>query len=528
MDQGAGDVSTTLDEPTMVREATDRPGAADAARFLEQATFGPTPELVRQVQAVGFEAFLDEQFREVPVDYPALELRSATVPADCTGTCVRDNYSVYPLQQLFFRNAITGPAQLHQRVTFALNQLFVVSAVDANLRLPSRMTYYLRMLGEHAFGNFRDLLHNVTLSPAMGRYLDMAGNNRANPNENYARELLQLFSIGLFELNDDGTYALDADGNPVPTYDQDTVVAFSRVFTGWNFAAAPAPGIVNYARPMVLNQANHDVGAKTLLAGTVLATGRNGRDDLNAAIDNVFNHRNVGPFIGRQLIQKLVTSNPSPGYVRRVAAVFADNGSGARGDMKSVVRAILLDPDARDPNPPATFGKLREPVLTVTTLLRAFTTTEATTDFVLGDSFLPANLRLGQDVFRSPSVFNFYPPDAPAPGTQLVGPEFALQSTATSLARINLIYSLVYRTVPTSADRPKGTWVDLTELEELAADPAGLVDSVDQRLLHGTMGDDMRPIVVERVASVAATDRRGRARKAVYLVASSARCQVQR
>ena len=502
--------------------------AVDAARFLEQATFGPTPEQVLRVQQVGLSAFLDEEFAGPALNYPELELWPATVPTTCTGTCVRDNYSVYPLQTIFFRNAVTGTDQLRQRVAFALNQLFVTSAVDANLRLPSRMTSYLRTLVDHAFGNFRDLLYSVTLNPAMGRYLDMAGNNRANPNENYARELLQLFSIGLYELNDDATLALDSNGAPIPTYDQATVVAFSRVLTGWNFAAAPAPGVTNYTAPMVLNQNNHDIAPKTLLGNVTLAANRNGRDDLNAAIDNIFNHHNVGPFIGRQLIQKLVTSNPSGAYVKRVASAFNDNGAGGRGDMKAVVKAILLDPEARQARPPATFGKLREPVLAVTNLLRAFSTTEATTDFVLGDSFLPTNLRLGQDVFRAPSVFNFYPPDNPAPGTDLDGPEFALQSTSTSLARINLIYAIVYRTMATSADRPKGTWVELAEFEAVAGDASTLVEALNQRLLHGTMEDAMRQIVVERVGSVAANDRRGRARKAVYLIASSASFQVQR
>lgn len=390
------------------------------------------------------------------------------------------------------------------------------------------MVPYLRMLGQNAFGNFRDLLHNVTLNPAMGRYLDMVGNNKANPNENYARELLQLFAIGLYELNDDGTIVVDGTGRPIPTFDQEAVIAFSRVFTGWNFATAPAAGFVNYSSPMVLNQANHDVATKKLLNGVTLLANRNGLDDLNSAIDNIFGHHNVGPFIGRQLIQKLVTSNPSPAYVGRVTAAFNNNGIGVRGDMKAVLRAILLDPEARDPAPPASFGKLREPVLAVTNLLRAFAITEDTTDFVLGDSYIPTNLRLGQDVFRSPSVFNFYAPDSPAPGTDLIGPEFGLLSTATSLARINLVYALVYKTLGTSADRPKGTWVDLAAFDALGADPAQLVEVLNQRLLHGAMADDMRQVVESRVSSVVASDLRGRAQKAVYLIAGSARYQVQR
>ncbi|MEO6121562.1 MAG: DUF1800 domain-containing protein [Acidimicrobiales bacterium] len=501
----------------------------DAARFLEQSTFGPSPESIAYLQQVGVEVFLNEQFHAPPTSFPDLPMEwPGQVPVSCTGTCPRDNYSVYPLQTVFFRNALIGGDQLRQRVTFALNQIFVTSAVDADLRLASRMTHYLRMLSDNAFGNFRDLLRAVTLHPVMGNYLDMAGNNRANPNENYAREFLQLFSIGLHELNDDGTVRTDGNGSPLPTYDQDAVVAFSRVFTGWNLAAAPAPGIANYRDPMVLNQNNHDVGAKRLLGGVVLPAGQNGRVELDAAIDNVFLHRNVGPFFGRQLIQKLVTSNPSPGYVARVAAAFNADHAGVRGNIKHVVRAILIDPEARADQPGPSFGKLKEPVLALTNLLRAFDTTDATTDFVLGDSFLPASLRLGQDVFRAPSVFNFYPPDAPAPGTDLLGPEFALQSTATALARINLLYALIYRTLAVSADRPKSTWVELAGLEPLAADPAALVEAVNVRLLYGTMSIPMRAIVTERVAAVAAADRRGRARRAVYLVATSSAYQVQR
>lgn len=517
-------MTTTTMSSTALAEA--RP--TDVVRFLEQATFGPTPELVRHVQDIGFEGFLAEQFGGPILSYPEMELWPASVPSTCTGTCPRDNYTMYPLQAMFFRNAVTGPDQVRQRLVFALDQIFVTSAIDADLRLPSRMVYFLRTLSENAYGNFRDLLYNVTLSPAMGRYLDMAGNSKASPNENYARELLQLMAIGLYELNDDGTWMVDAKGSPIPSFSQEIVVALSRVLTGWNFAAAPAPGVTNYRDPMVLTQANHDVGAKVLLGGVTLAANRNGGDDLNAAIDLIFKHHNVGPFIGRQLIQKMVTSNPSPAYVRRVATVFNNNGLGVRGDMKAVVRAVLLDPEARDPDPPPAFGKLKEPVQAITNLLRAFSSNEATTDFVLGDSYLPANLRTGQDVFRSPSVFNFYPPDNVAPGTGLLGPEFALQSTSTTLARTNLVYSIVYKAMATSADRPKGTWVEFPDLEALAGDPAALVETLNQRLLHGTMSEAFRSIVAERVASVAATDRRGRARKAVYLVVSSSAYQVQR
>lgn len=513
-----------------IHSNTTRYSSNDTVRFLEQATFGPTTDLVAHVQDIGGEAFLDEQFNLPISNYPSLEeIWPQNPDTTCTGTCVRDNYTMYPMQQLFFQYALGAPDQVRQRVFFALGQIIVTSAQNPNLRLPSRMSYYLQTLENNTLGNFRQLLYDVTLNPNMGRYLDMVGNNRANPNENYAREILQLFSIGLFELNDDGTLMLDGSGNPIPTYDQDTVVSFARVFTGWNFASQPAPGVTNYQDPMVLNQAQHDVNPKTLLGGVVLDAGRPGYADLNDAIDNIFNHHNVGPFIGKQLIQKLVTSNPSPAYVARVTQAFNNNGSGVRGDLQAVVKAILLDPEARNENPGPDFGKLREPVLAITNLLREFNITGDTTDYVLGESYLPANIRLDEDVFRSPTVFNFFPPDYALPGsTTLVAPEFGIDSTVTALNRINLNYELVYHAMPTTADRPTGTWIDLTALEAQAASPDALVETLNTQMLHGTMSDDMRNTIVNAVTNIADTDLQGRAREGVYLVASSSPYQVQR
>ncbi|MBI1748410.1 MAG: DUF1800 domain-containing protein [Acidobacteria bacterium] len=509
--------------------AADGPSFNEAFRFLEQATFGPTPELLMHVQEVGFEAFLDEQFSMPITDYPALEeIWPPQPPPDCTGTCIRDNYTMYPLQKIFYQNALTAPDQLRQRVFFALDQILVTSAQNPNLRLPSRMTYYLRTLMEGAFGNFSDLLYNVTLNPSMGRYLDMVDSRRANPNENYAREILQLFSVGLSELNPDGTLKLDQAGNPIPTYDQDTIVAFARAFTGWVFAPPPNTGVVNYRDPLAPNQTLHDTNPKVLLYGVTLPEGQTAEDDLNQALDNIFNHSNVGPFIGKRLIQHLVTSNPSPDYVARVSAAFNDNGAGVRGDLPAVVAAILLDPEARNEAPYENFGKLREPVLAVTSLLRNFGTTEATTDFVLGESYMPASLRMDEDVFLSPTVFNFYSSEYVVPGETVIGPEFGIQSTSTSLARINLFYNLVYHLLPISADRPTGTWIDLPLLEEVAGDPPVLVDALNYHMLHETMTDAMREIIIDAVSGISPADLLGRARLAVYLVATSSLYQVQR
>jgi uncharacterized protein (DUF1800 family) len=512
--------------------ATGQPSANDAARFLEQATFGPNASLIAHVQAIGFSAFLDEQFGLPVSSYPTLPLQPTTVPRTCTGTCVRDNYSMYPIQVTFFKNALTGQDQLRQRVAFALQQILVVSGLTATQ--PSWMTPYLQVFDKDAFGNFRQLLQDITLNPAMGLYLNMAGNTKNAPNENYGREILQLFSIGVDDLRADGGAVNDSHGNPAPSYTQAIVDAFSRVFTGWNFAAAPAPGVPNYVDPMVLNPANHDGGAKTLLNGVTLpatspVTAASANKDLNDALDNIFQHHNVGPFIGRNLIEHLVTSNPSPAYISRVTAAFNDNGSGVRGDLKAVIRAILLDPEARDAAPPAVFGHLQEPILFKVRLLRAFNTTGATTDFVLTDTYLPSELAMSQDLFRSPSVFNYYPPIFNVAGAGVNGPEFAIQSTSTALARVNFVAEVTYKTMSISnPNRPTGTWLDLSSLTPLAGSPYQLTNALNTLLFHGQMSPDLHATVNVALGSMTTATSLAKVQKAVYLVASSPEYFVER
>jgi hypothetical protein len=390
----------------------------ETVRFLEQATFGPTPELVAHVQQIGFEAFLAEQFALPPLVFPQLENWPASPPSTCTGTCLRDNYSMYPLQVGTFAAFLGSPHQLRLRVLFALNQIFVVSAVDGDLRQPSRMLPYLQVLSDGAFGNFRRLLTDITLNPAMARYLDTVNNTRTAPNENYPRELLQLFTIGVNLLEPDGTRKLDAAGQPIPSYDQSTITAFARVFTGWVFAPRRVDGVTNYIDPLVPGNANtHDTQPKSLLNGVTLPGGHNAATDLHDALDNIFSHPNVAPFVSVRLIQHLVTSNPSPAYVGRVAAVFRSTG----GDMKAVVRAILLDAEARTEPAGPVYGHLREPILWITSWLRPFGA-RVVTDFVLSDSSLPSGLPMGQDLFRAPSVFSFYPPGYVVAGDSIPGP----------------------------------------------------------------------------------------------------------
>lgn len=507
------------------------PSTADTVRFLDQATFGPNASLVAHVQSIGFEAFLQEQFALPASGYPNLPLQPSTVPTTCTGTCVLNNYTMYPLQVTFFQNALTGPDQLRQRVAFALQQIMVASGLT--ITQPSWMSPYLQVFANDAFVNFRQLLSDITLNPAMGEYLNMAGNNKSAPNENYGREVLQLFTIGLNLLNNDGSVVTDSNGNPVPSYTQATVDAFSRVFTGWNLAPAAAPGVPNYTSSMALTPANHDGGAKTLLNGVTLpavttVTAASATADLNAALDNIFQHQNVGPFIGRNLIEHLVTSNPSPAYISRVTAAFNDNGSGVRGDMKAVIRAILLDPEARNPSPDVNFGHLVEPTVFIARFLRAFNTTAATTDFVLSDSYLPSGLQMGEDLFRSPSVFNFYPPAYNVPIVNVNGPEFAIQSTSAAFARVNFIAETTYKTMPVSSDRPMGTWIDVSSFLPYAGSPFQLTDALNSLLLHGAMSPNLHAALNNALATMSSATPTARVQRAVYLVASSPEYMIER
>jgi uncharacterized protein (DUF1800 family) len=505
---------------------------ADTVRFLQQATWGPNKALVQRVQAIGFENFLNEQFGAAPSSYPTLPLMHNDSSVGCPvgppgATCRRDNYSMYPLQKRFFLNALYGEDQLRQRVAFALHQIIVVSGIE--IYEPSWMVPYLQTLDRNAFGNYGPLLREITLNPAMGRYLDLATSTRVQPNENYAREVLELFSIGLEELHPDGTPKVDAQGNRIPTYEQATVDNLTRALTGWIFRPQLAPGVPNYIDPLIPNTGRHDTGAKTLLRGVTLPAGRTVQQDLDDALNNIFNHPNVGPFIGKQLIQHLVTSNPSPAYVARVAAVFDNNGATppVRGDLKAVVKAILLDPEARgDSKTDPHYGHLRHPALLLCNLARAFGARSADGTGPSDGVLNPQCIEMGMDVFRPPTVFSYFSPGNVLTGTPgVLGPEFTILATNTTLARANVINTLVFSQINASANAPAGTSLDLTGLVELAGTPTRLVDELDLLLLHGTMSAAMRDSILQ---AGAAADPLKRARAALYLVATSSQYQVQR
>ncbi len=522
-----------------------KPGAplgiseSDAVRYLEQSTFGPNSPLIGRVQSMGINDVLQEEFVAPVSAYPDLPVFPSDSSIGCpTGSdpnCFRDNYTMYPLQVRFFLNALYGDDQLRQRVAFALHQIFVVSGVT--ISQPSSMVPYLNLFSRGAFGNYRHLLYDVTLSPAMGNYLNMVNNDRSHPNENYAREVLQLFSIGLYKLNQDGTLQLDGQGQPIPTYDQNTIIGFAKIFTGWTYAplsGAPSAWTnpENYIAPMVAFQNHHDVSAKLLLNGVMSKTNQTAKKDLVFALDNIFNHQNVAPFICKQLIQHMVVSNPTPAYVARISAVFNNNGLGVRGDLKAVVTAILLDQEARcddvatcAASTDLNYGRLRSPMLFVTNILRAFNPTSD------GVGLSDRAKNMGQEVFYPPTVFSYYRPNYVVPGTTLLGPEFTIQSSSGAINRANFVNTMVFSRIGTP---PAGTAIDLSGLQALSAgDSTGntLVNELNRLLMHGTMSTEMRTKILQTITALpnaTAADQLKRARWALYLVASSTQYQVAR
>ncbi len=518
--------------------------AADAVRFLEQTSFGPTEAGIQEVMQKGTALALEEQFAKPMSGYGTFTDIDPDPRKGCPDNalpspeiCYRENYTVHPLQRRFFANAVGATDQLRQRVAFALSQILVISGTE--LETMGGIGYYQQMLMNFAFGNFREIMYEITLSPAMGEFLDMVNNPKPDParniepNENYARELLQLFTVGECQLNADGSCQVDAAGAPVPTYDQDTVENLARALTGWTYP--PRPGVASrfpnppyYLGRMVAFEVQHDTAVKTLFGNRTIPAGQNAVQDLNAALDLIFNHPNTGPFIGRQLIQHLVTSNPSPAYVARVTAAFNNNGQNVRGDMKAVLRAVLLDAEARgDLKTAADYGKLREPALLVSSVVRAL---NGASDgvYLLGQS-----LNMGQNVFQPPSVFNFYPPNFPAPGTAIAGPPFKIMLTGTILNRANFVDRVVMganinadATVPGST----GTRINLAPFQGLAASPDAtgqLLDRFNTIFLHNTMSTQTRQALLTAINAYPATDPLGRVRQAAYLIATSPQYQVE-
>ncbi|MFN8058354.1 MAG: DUF1800 domain-containing protein [Vicinamibacterales bacterium] len=515
---------------TIVDNDAGQPGTTllnDAARFLTQTTFGPTLPEVDNVSAVGFNGWLESQFSMAPTLLTPFLDRMGIVDKHVDQRHVQEGW---------FTNVITGPDQLRQRVSAALLEILVVG--DSEFDRPTyAMSAYWDLLQNYAFGNFRSLLEAVTLSPTMGEYLDMLHADKEDPatgrsvSENYGRELLQLFTIGLYQMNLDGTLKRDSANQLMPTYGQDEVKGFARAFTGWYFHqeshARWDDAEPDWLHPMMAFPTHHSTGTKQLLNGVVTPANQTPEKDLKDALDNVFNHPNVGPFIGKQLIQRLVTGNPSPAYVARVATVFNDNGRGVRGDLRAVVKAILTDHEARDGAVArgVNFGKQKEPMIRFASILRSFAATSPSGRYGIWD----LQEDMGQAPFRSPSVFNFFRPTYARPGpiadAGLVSPEFQITTEGNVISAHNTMRDLVWYGY--NYDKYLLT-LNFSAEQALAGNPDALLDRLNALLMAGAMSTDLRATVREAILAVPARKPKERVQMAVQILLNSPEFIIQK
>jgi uncharacterized protein (DUF1800 family) len=541
---------TTLGSPataTISIAGTLDPAAAmgtnAAARLLMQGTFGATPRDITNVAGQSYSSWLSAQ----AAASPSLELPRVA------------NWNDDRLPAWWY-NAIKGPDQLRLRMAFALSQILVISSDHSVLYSTGQArAYYYDLLTTNALGNFRTLLDLVSHSPEMGIYLSFLRNDKPNPttgvhaDENYAREVMQLFTIGLWKLNPDGSQQLDGNGQPIPTYSQADVTNLARVFTGWSSAPISGQtgenawlylgqGNADFFHPMVCYSAHHDTDPKTIVGGVAIPAGGTCDSDTKVALDTLFSHPNVGPFIGKQLIQRFVTSNPSPGYVSRVAAVFADNGQGVRGDLFAVIKAILTDPEAITAGPGPGAGKLREPVVRLTNLWRAFSASDAN-GLVAAQITGWATEHFGQNSLSSPTVFNFYRPDyqraGPLTNAGLVAPEFQITNENTIVVLSNDLQQQAYAFVDSTSHSHVGmdyaiapstsdVLLHTAAWEPLAADAATLIDNLNLVFMAGQMPGTMRTTLINYVNGIPASSTASRVIEAAQLLINSPQYAVQR
>lgn len=512
----------------------------EASRIASQATFGLPYEGIEKIAKTGRNQWLEQQFETPPSLHKTIA--EDLITRQDSGEWQEFVDNPFKLRNVIHRFAwwqqtMTGEDLVRQRVAYALSQFFVVSDRVEILRInPYSLTSFYDILLENAFGNFRDLLKEVALSPAMGLYLSHANNSKANPerntfpDENFAREVMQLFSIGLYELNIDGSVKLDADGNAIPTYDNDDIREMAKVFTGLTYAGEGHYWGRNwfnhadkevFSLPMIMYENYHEQGEKKLLNGWVVPDGQTGMQDVESAIDNLFYHPNTAPFFCKQLIQRLVTSNPSPAYIERVARAFNGETGSPRGDMKAVLKAILFDSEAELMGNTSSFGRLKEPAVRIVSLARIFNYTSDSGEYY--NTGYRLEYLTGQHPLSSPSVFNFYQPNYAPIGeisdNHLVAPEFQITTATTVIGVTNQVGLAIFY-----ENQAFHTWhphfetprIVLTDYEELAAEPDDLVDRLDIVLTQGLLSRESRNIVIDVLNRV--EDHRERAMLAIYLI----------
>jgi uncharacterized protein (DUF1800 family) len=529
-----------ISEPSTSTSTSSGATLAAAGRILNQATFGPTISDYYLVTNIGVAAYVKQQLGIAPYLMPTVIPAADYSPAK--GDC--DGWNCDP-EAWWWHDVLFGQDQLRQRVAYALSKLFVVSYDEVDARY---FPYYLNALSRDAFGNWYTLMQDVSTSGAMGTYLDSA-NSQAPPSgghadENFAREMMQLFSIGTVALNQDGSVKLAANGSTIPNYTPAIVQSFARAYTGYTFAnddcSQPTqPQFYWWPQPpgagcaMLPLDQYHDTTQKTLLRGQVLPAGQTAVKDFNAALLNVFNDPSLPPFVCRRLIQNLVKSNPSPAYISRVAGVFINNGSGVRGDLSAVISAILLDPEARaddvttqaDP----TGGLLRDPVLWWTSIMRTLQATQGLSvpyDMIYASRFDVSLTDLGEDPRSAGSVFSFYSPDFTINNGTLYAPEFQLENSASISWMILHVQDAIDNNF--ALVNSKEFQLDLSATSQLGViaaqqGPSGLVSTLNTILLHGTMSAQMSSAIISAVGGL---DTATMVRNAVYLVVTSPQYRV--
>lgn len=523
----------------------------DAARFLAQASLGADRSVIDSVAQLNFEDWIDQQFGEGPTYIQPLvngiydqayqqHLAAGGDTLDYPGKPTNEHFDY-----AWWQVNMTNNDLLRQRIAFALSEIFVISFKSQLNDHGEGVASFYDIFIRNAFGNFKDIMMDVTLHPCMGFYLTHLNNPKSDParlihpDQNYAREMMQLFTIGLYELNQDGTRKTDNQGNDIPTYDNDDIPEFAKIFTGLGPGATPPMpdtiieprfgmgiGRIDMSVPMAMYEEKHESGSKNLLNGFVVPAGQTGMEDINMALDHLLSHQNMGPFVGKQLIQRLVKSNPTPEYVSRVAAVFNNNGAGVKGDMKAVIKAILLDEEARSCdwyNDPVQ-GKLKEPIIRYTHFARAIGGLSENGSFWnRGDDY---DDDAGQHPMYSPSVFNFYWPDfqpiGPIGGPGYFAPEFMVHNSRTSIGFVNFVnqWAINETLLKARGNGDNDVLTDLDDIMLLADDTEALINELDILLTNGMLKDDTRQIITDTVQSL--EDPFEKVKLTIYLMVISA------